>query len=71
MGQGCEFVIGGHYLRVAVALGDSALGVDDFFGEETGPVKVEVRRKDLEGEVIDRTGITAWDVTVAELFAHH
>jgi hypothetical protein len=32
-------------------------------------MEVEVRRQDLEGEVVDLGGVTAWDVAVAEVLA--
>ena len=40
--QGLEFFIGGHHVFVPVALGEAALGVGDFFREETGAVEIEV-----------------------------
>ena len=56
-------------MLVAVTLSDAALVVDHLLREEAGSMEVEVRRQDLEGEVVDLGGVTAWDVAVAEVFA--
>ena len=42
VGQRLELLVGSHDVGVGVAFADAALGVDDFDGEETGAVEVQV-----------------------------
>ena len=69
VGQRLELLVGGHDVGVGVALADAALGVDDFDGEETGAVEVQVGREDLLGEGVDALRIPAGDVAVSEVLA--
>jgi hypothetical protein len=54
---------------IAVTLGDAAFVIDEFFREEAGPMEVEIRGKDVQGEIVDFGGVAAWDVGVAEVLA--
>ena len=54
---------------IAVTLGAAAFVIDEFFREEAGPMEVEIRGKDVQGEIIDLGGVAAWDVAVAEMLA--
>ena len=67
LGQGFQFVIGGHHGLIGVPLPRFPLGVDHHHREKAGPVKVDVRI-----EVVAREDVELWcpllgDVDIAQL----
>ena len=70
VGQRLEFLIRRHHGAIRIALALLALGVGRDFGEEAGPVEVEVRVQVLAVEGVEARGVFLWQMRIAPVFAH-
>ena len=71
LGQRFQSFIGCSHHLIRISFSDLTLVVDNRYREETRPVEVDIGIEKVTVILVERFGAGLWDISIAQMLAHH